>query len=465
MSKSSRVTKRTYYEVHFKLASPLCISSGTDNLADFDLMLDGEGKPFIPGTSIAGAFRNSLMDKKDKASVMGFSKVSKSSETEGESEQIGRMSQILISDVSLVKNSSDNVNISIRDGIKLEDNEKITAGTGKFDMQVVEPGAEGCMRFEVVERENDDEADANEKIKGFIIDLAEGNIRLGAKKNRGFGKLKVTEVGEKEFDLTQKNQAEKWLDFLGYNASSDDEGFPAVECTRYEEWKVGKEKYKDSYVKVKYAKICVPLKLKGGISIRKYSTRPGEADYEQLTIKEDEEGNRRIPVVPGSSWNGAIRGDAVRVLRDSLGCKDYKEVINDWFGTVDKDDKDRTQQSKIVISESKIIGATELPMTRVKINRFDSSAVAGALYSEISFFGGRTELEIMVRVDKGEDYKAIMGLVYLVINDIMNGFVPIGGQTAVGRGIFTGSEIKEFGNLEIDDCLASLKKYLEGRTK
>lgn len=465
MTKSSRVTKRTYYIVHFKLASPLCVSSGTGDIADNDLMLDGEGKPFIPGTSIAGAFRNSLMDKKDKSSVMGFSKVSKSSETEDESDQIGRMSQILVSDVSLVKKSSDSVNISIRDGIKLEDNEKITTGTGKFDMQVVEPGAEGCMRFEVVERENDDEKDANEKVKGFIVDLAEGNIRLGTKKNRGFGKLKVLEVGEKGFDLTQKDQAEEWLDFLGGDDSSGAEGFPPIECIRYEEWKVDKEKYKDSYVKVKYAKIRVPLKLKGGISIRKYSTRPGEADYEQLTIKEDEDGNKRIPVVPGSSWNGAIRSDAARILRDSLGCKDYKEVINDWFGTVDKEDKDRTQQSKIVISESKIIGATELPMTRVKINRFDSSAVAGALYSEISFFGGETELEIMVRVDKGEDYKAIMGLIYLVIKDIMNGFVPIGGQTAVGRGIFTGSEINEFGDLEVNDCLASLKNYLEGRTK
>ena len=465
MNRSSRVTKRTYYEVHFVLASPLCIASGLDDIADCSLMLDGKGNPFIPGTSIAGAFRNSLMEKKDSSSVMGYSRVSKSNGVEEESDQLGRMSQILISDVSLSKRSSGNLSTSIRDGIKLEDNEKITANAGKYDIQVVEPGAKGCMRFEVVERENDDEKDANEKLCSFIIGLAEGDVRLGTKKNRGFGRLKVTEVGEKSFDLTQKEQAEKWLFFLGLGREGDEESFPSIECMRYEEWKVGKENLKDNYVKVKYVKISVPLELSGGISIRKYSTRSGEADYEHLTISEDENGNKRIPVVPGSSWNGAIRSDAVRILRDSLGCKEYADIINDWFGAVDKKDKDKTQQSKIVISESKINGATELPITRVKINRFDSSAVSGGLYSEISFFGGNTNLEIMVKKDEGEDYKAIMGLLYLVINDIMNGFVPIGGQTAIGRGIFTGSVINEFGNLEENDCLTCLKKYLEGRTK
>ena len=104
-------------------------------------------------------------------------------------------------------------------------------------------------------------------------------------------------------------------------------------------------------------------------------------------------------------------------------------------------------------------------MTRVKINRFDSSAISGGLYSEISFFGGSTNLEILVRKDKSDNYKAAMGLLYLVISDIMNGFVAIGGQTAVGRGIFEGSEFEEFGGLEIEECLASLKSYLEGRSK
>ncbi len=467
-SRSSKILKRTYYEVHFKLASPLCISSGNKDVTDVDIIIDGEGNPFIPGTSIAGVFRNSLDDRKNSPSVMGFSQAVKDESTGEVINNIGRMSQIFISDVALI-NDSDNdagsenkLNISIRDGIKLQDDEKITSDKGKFDMQIVEPGAGGCMRFEVLERENDDQNDSVEKINAFIIGLADGEIRFGAKKNRGFGKVKVLSVGEKAFDYTQDGQAEEWLKYLEDNAYEENTFLQAVD---YDEWKQGKEELKEDFLETHFAKIKVPLNLSGGISIRKYSTRPGEADYEQLTIKEDEDGNKRVPVVPGSSWNGAIRRDAVRILRDDLKCKEYEDIIDDWFGVVDDKKVKQAQQSKIIISESKIFGAAELPMTRVKINRFDSSAISGGLYSEISFFGGSTNLEILVRKDKSDNYKAAMGLLYLVISDIMNGFVAIGGQTAVGRGIFEGSEFEEFGGLEIEECLASLKSYLEGRSK
>ena len=90
----------------------------------------------------------------------------------------------------------------------------------------------------------------------------------------------------------------------------------------------------------------------------------------------------------------------------------------------------------VVFGESIIEGAKALPMTRNKVNRFDASTVDGALYSEIAYFGGKTELEIMVKKDTERNYQAFLGILDIIVKDILNGFLPVGGQTAVGRGIF-----------------------------
>ncbi len=79
-------------------------------------------------------------------------------------------------------------------------------------------------------------------------------------------------------------------------------------------------------------------------------------------------------------------------------------------------------------------------MTRNQINRFDASTKDGALYTERSNFEGNTSLEIMVRKEQSLDYEALIGVLQIVIKDIQNGYLAIGGETSVGRGIFSGSE-------------------------
>ena len=123
----SRVLARKYYGIHIKLASPLNVSNGESRETDSDVLLDADDVPFVPGTSIAGAFRNALMQEKNQPGIMGFS--------DGEK---GRMSQIFISDLIL-----HNARIITRDGVKLE-NKTVMSGA-KYDMQAVETGADGWI--------------------------------------------------------------------------------------------------------------------------------------------------------------------------------------------------------------------------------------------------------------------------------------------------------------------------------
>ena len=103
--------------------------------------------------------------------------------------------------------------------------------------------------------------------------------------------------------------------------------------------------------------------------------------------------------------------------------------------------KEKAHKSIVTVGESKITDTKDgkyvnMPIIRNRINRFDASTVNGALYSEIACFNGYTELELYI--EKKEDWMALTALLCLIVKDIQNGYLAIGGQTAVGRGIFVG---------------------------
>ena len=393
----NKIAKRWFYEIDVTLDSPLNLSNGEDYYTDSDVMTNGDGEYVVPGTSIAGAFRNYLTDLGvgDVDSIFGYSK--------GEE---GRMSPLFISDMVL---GNDNGKLGIRDFVALSEDKIVE---NKFDAQILEPGVSGTIRMEYVQRE--DMHDINTEIDRIISGIAFGDIRFGGNKNRGFGRFRVGNIRRKCFA--------KKDDLLGFLKNpvfekDDEQGF--------EEWEKSYEGDKHSYIKVQ-----VPLKLTGGISIRRYSAVPGRPDYEHIT-------SNGKPIIPGTSWNGAIRSDVGRILKD-FGMKDAERVITEWFGNAKKDE---AKQSAIVFSESVIENSEPVPMTRNQIDRFSGGTREGALYAEVSCFGGTTVLEYLVRKD-GKFTNALLKVMELAVEDIVNGYIAIGGQTAIGRGIFTKGEGK-----------------------
>ena len=148
-------------------------------------------------------------------------------------------------------------------------------------------------------------------------------------------------------------------------------------------------------------------------------------------------------MIPGTSWAGAVRSRTKKLLKD-LNCSEEKaeRMINGWFGYVDVKagkDKKTAGQSMIVIGESILKNAVPLVTTRNKINRFSAATVDGALYTEKAYFGGETQLEIKIRKDKEGCYQLLAAMLSFVARDIANGYLSVGGQTAIGRGIFEGN--------------------------
>lgn len=392
------IVERTYYAVEVSLESPLCVSGGTSEVSDSDVLRNGNGELFVPGTSVAGAFRNYLMLDKKQSGMMG--------NANGED---GKMSSLYISDL-YIKNGV----TSVRDFVALSDEKHVS---NKFDTEIVETGAKGILYFHYVKRENTGD-DYKEMISRVLQGIQAGHIRFGAKKNRGFGRMRIGNIYVQSFS---KENAEAWIGF------SEKELSHYQNVKSFEEWKKTQKVPED----VSYVKLIVPLELTGGISIRKYSTRPEEADYEQLTCND-------VPVIPGSSWCGAIRAGARSILEELWDKDVAAEYIDEWFGrvkTAGAGIKD-AWQSKVVVAESVIEGGNSMVVTRNKINRFDASTKRGALYTERSHFGGTTRLELVVKKDAEGEYKSMCGLLQLIAGEIGRGELPIGGLVSVGRGIF-----------------------------
>ena len=325
------IVKRIYIAADVELASPLSISNGTAENTDSDVLKNASGEVFIPGTAIAGAMRNYLGLDKNKNCVFGYA--------DGEN---GKMSSLFISDAYIqkldIKNDQNKkYSISVRDGVGLTEGKTAIPGA-KYDYEVVETG-KAVIRIEKVIRAQDENSDGVEEIRELLSAVQQGAIRFGFKKNRGLGRLRINKVYKWEF-ASGKESAEDWV---CYCSETEEERRKRPGCL-WKDWE------KQEVSAQKYVSITIPLKLTGGISIRKYSTRPEEADFEQLTIQqifENGEEKQSVPVIPGTSWAGAVRSRTKKLLKD-LNCSEEaaERMINGWFGYVDvKAEKVKKQPS------------------------------------------------------------------------------------------------------------------------
>lgn len=462
------VQKKILIGVLLQLIEPMCVSGGEASHSDKDVILDGAGNPFIPGTSLAGAARSYLGLKKDQKGMFGFAKKNGTG-----SAKDGSMSALIISDIRL----EEGWKTEIRDGVQLGTalGDKVVKKGGKYDMQVISADARGSFYLELTIREGDGEEEMVSQIQQFLCGMDLGEIRLGSSKNRGYGRVKICDVVRREFT---KDDLKEWLSF-DYKSSLLDK----LQANRPDGQWVDQMDLPDQKNllsdRKKYHTFEIPLQLTGGISIRKYSADPMKADFEQLSHGEQ-------AIIPGTSWTGAIRSRCREILYD-LDTEQFKvdpfranSLLERAFGKIKNKaaKEDDSRQSCVVIGESRIDGGEDLYMTRNRIDRFSNATVQGALYTEKAHFQGKTTLRILIETWRdGQDseeileLQAVTGLILLAVEDIRYGFLAVGGQTAVGRGIFHESDetrqVSETERQELgENCRKALYTYLrEGGKK
>ena len=429
----NRVCKKILYYIDVICISPLAVFSGEEGTTDNSILYDYDGIPFVSGTTLAGAFRNYYNLEKNKDSLFGFS---------DSDNGVGRMSSVYISDMRF---ESCNVNVLIRNGVELNDNKAVVT-KGKYDFEAIEPGNKGKFIIELVIRESDEQREDiwEKQIIQILSALDTNQIRIGAHKSRGYGKLRIDAIRKNVYTRHNILEYKNAYDYDKYILLPD----------------IKEELLQD--ILTKYVKIKIPLKMNGGLSIREYSAKKNLPDFVQLTVHEN---STDIPVIPGTSIAGAIRHRVVEILTElGISCIDY--IINSIFGYVDGTE---AHISNVIFDECRIIGAKKLILSRNAISRFESATKDGALYREMAYYDGNCIMTIYVNKEiyvksssevniNISDY--VIGFILIALKDLQNGYLSIGGQTSIGRGIF-----EEDGSIVITEGICSEEEYISNCIK
>lgn len=409
-----KILKKQYLKIEFTLLSPLSIGNGKNEKTDQDIVLNSRGIPYIPGSAVAGVFRDACKKVMgDEWTQRYFGSIRDNVNDNGNKEITE--SQFRVYDAYI---QSEEYFVSRRDGVALDDYKYGIPGA-KFDREILESS---IIFRTFIERDidtNESEEDAFNKLAEVLHNIP---IFFGSKISRGYGRVGNFKIFKKEFSFDTK-QGSGWLDFDMYK---DD-------C-----WKKSLEISKSDKVFLENKKITLELALQGGISIRQYTTEIKEGveqvpDMKQLIIRQKNESGKleEVPVIPGTTWAGAI-GHRMKLFYPN---------VSKYFG---KGGEDGKMRSKIFFSESQIKDTVCKVISRNAIDRFTGSTVDGALFTEQIYYGGTTVLEIYFDLYKEIDLDFIKSLA-VALSDLHEGLLAIGGGTSIGRGIFKVTKVNDSG--------------------
>ena len=378
--------------------TPFAIGSGKSDYTDTDALFDCNGKPFIPGTTLAGVCRHYLDDCGYNTNDL-FGYVSYKAETRnGEKVYPRSESRITVYDGLL----NGDFKKSVRDGVEINDG--VVENGAKYDYEIIEAGCRFEFRFEI-ENYNDNDYS---KVSAFINGLNNGIIRIGHKSNRGLGKFSVENLKAKNITSVK--------DLIDFEWSSVSEAFTLRET--------------DNHI---YNEYIYDFAIKAFVMIANNATL--EKKDGKLINSEALKNADNMAVVPGTAWAGVIRSYFRRILND-VGYANANNFLEKLFGSTE-------QSSKIIFNESVIEDAAFINRTRNAIDRFTGGAGDKKLFTDQLAFGGKVTLNFYLKKNEltDEELKLTENLIKLAVDAFNDGYLTIGGLGSVGGGVL--SEMKE----------------------
>ena len=433
------VVRRLYAQGKWKLKSAAHFGGDETGIADMCLLRDAKGNPFIPGASIAGAARSYLARKRmsweNYSHDDGIKKEPRilrrlfgGAEKANTVEDSDSMSALIVADATCV---DEKANTSIRDGVRVVAETGTAAEGAKFDVEVLERDTEFLLNFECIVRKEDSNAELTKLFLALLHAFQKGDIQLGARTRRGYGRGKVDCWNI--YDL-QMNTPEDVLAWLNGNPSLRPK-------SRLVPRPLGSDQQN-------YFRIEADFRLRTSLLIRSSSEDPKDPDMVHLHSKDK-------PVIPGTSFAGAFRHRA-NLIAEILEWQTHEngqDAVCEMFGAVHKrdDDSDDSNQadpwaSRVFIEERLVRNVKPQWQDRVAIDRFTGGSLQSALFNEKPVYPcpikAETETNVQLRLTLEEPEKAEIGLLLLTLRDFWYGHAALGGETSNGRGTLCGIKAK-----------------------
>ncbi len=446
-STSRKILRRIVVEGSLILQTPVHFGSGeSDDVSDMPLLVDPrDGKtPLLTGTSIAGALRSYLRsrelgyrqpfppvstedNKAERLHAINRERKSAAVQLFGalRMDDEGEQSPLIIEDCYPSSGL-----IELRTGVSLDPETRTAREDFLYNAQFWQAGLQFPLRLELLVCKGDDETRLRRALASALSGFQDGEIHLGARKRRGFGRCQVKEWQVIDYDLSNPNGLLGWL--------KQDRAIQLLGNNIFELLKVG-DPIPDSR---EYFSIDATFKLEGGMLIRSGSSAPYGADAYHLHSSRPGYIDP-LPAISGTSLAGAVRSRALRIAK-TIGVKQPIVMIDQLFGPLIPKGSSKNLSpaaSQLWVEESCIENALpakdEPNQNRVKIDRFTGGAYPAALFNEQPVFGlNETSVQFHMKLVSPE--KTQIGLLLMVLKDLCTGDLPLGGTTGIGRGRLMG---------------------------
>ncbi|ABY93115.1 RAMP superfamily CRISPR-associated protein [Thermoanaerobacter sp. X514] len=403
--------------------SPFVIGMGKGESIDIEIIKDEIGNPYIPATSFVGALRHYISKnfevenlKKEDEELWKYFWGSKNANND-EAVQ----SHFIVSDVKIKSNKNESY-IAVRDGVAIDEKTGIAKEKAKYDYEIVNKDLEFELKAEIKIRKSlkDKEIEILKILKTVIAELEAGKVQFGAFTTKGFGRFKLKDIKILKFDFPKNG--ENYLKFLQHEYLPED---------KLDVSKIDILPKKDNIDCI----INSYFSIKSSLIISSYTTDPKDPD--KVHIKYNDKN-----VLTGTSLKGAINSRAFKIVNTL--CKNNQEKNNDLrklFGWADTENKEKTKyKSRVIIDESIVEGVIEKEQARIKIDRFTGGVIAGALFQSKPLWHNDENVQLRIKIKDAKDWE--IGLLLLVLKDLWNEDLPIGGEKNIGRGVLKGKKIE-----------------------
>lgn len=418
-----QIIKRLIVRGILVLDTPTCLGNGSsDSKNPTDLMLLRDSisdRALLTGASIAGALRNYLHEY-EKGYGEDEEENSLATALFGgiRSQEDGDQSALIVDDALSL---SLEPTIELRDGVKIDSKTGTAADKAKYDLELLAAGTQFPLCFELVIDKKDDEAKLIKALGLALQGLENGQIGLGMKKRRGFGRCHVKAWESRWFDLCVSEDRLAWLMF-DYQSTLDATHESISEALGV---KLEDEDNRDRFVLKATFKLASPLLIRSS---------PGSSEYAPDVVhlrshRQDEP----VPVLSGTSLAGVLWHRTERII-GTLGKS--RTMLTELFGVVDENKKE-AKSSRLIVHESIIQNSTQLVQNRIAIDRFTGSAYHGALFDE-QVLCGTDETHLTLELELRQPSKAEVGLLLLLLKDLWTSDLPVGGERSIGRGRLQG---------------------------
>jgi len=440
-SQSRGIIRRIVIEGELILQTPVHFGAGDSDGTTLLVLEDAlDKKPLLTGSSIAGALRHHLLHR-----LLGY-RVAETSTTlaaqlfgEAHDNNRGTQSRLIIDDAI---DSTSEKPLEARNGVKIKGVDRTAEEGALYSFQVWAAGTRFPLRFELCQYEEDKHVD-NERYKSALATalaaLSAGEIPMGARKHRGYGRGIVKMWRVHEYLL---NTVEGLIDWLqtGGNALQDahhESIFTALNTNPI----------------LEDARQFVCMELTCGLE-DSLLIRAGSDVVDMAHLMTYDENGQPEPVLSGTTVAGALRARALKVA-NTLTIHDATSLIDDMFGKHgdnkgDMPRKDLTA-SRLIVEEHPIKNAVfDRVQNRVRIDRFTGGAFDTGLFGQQPVFGTdateviiKLELHYPTTMDENLITKinAQVGLLLLLLKDLWTGDLPLGGESGVGRGRLCGKQV------------------------